>query len=296
MVNLANDYFNVFKASIARIYHANGAVVGAGFLVSNQYVLTCAHVVAIALGIPANTQETPPGDIYLDFPLIAPGERLKAQVAFWKPISPTKELEDLAGLKVKSQLPSEAKPVSLMGADDVWGHPFRLFGFPSGHNDGVWATGVLRDKTGKGWVLIEDIKATGFQVEPGFSGAPVWDEQLPGVVGMTVAAERRRENVKAAFMIPTSILSSAWSELGQWMADNQRSLATASDSLPSFRQVKLKAKKDYLAVLCAKYEKAYNQLSSTLNESDKPSIETQIKQLENEIQKVSNEIELLKYG
>ncbi len=52
----------------------------------------------------------------------------------------------------------------------------------------------------------------------------------------------------------------------------------------------LKQKQDYLQVLMSKYEKAYKQLSSTLNESDKPSIETQIKQLENQIQKVLNEI------
>jgi hypothetical protein len=114
---------------------------------------------------------------------------------------------------------------------------------------------------------------------------------------MTVAAERRRENVKAAFMIPTSILSSAWPELGQWMADNQRSLAKASDSLPSFRQdFILKQKENYLQVLMSKYEKAYNHLSSTLNESDKPSIEAKIKQLEKDIENVNKEIELLKYG
>ena len=89
MVNNTTDYFKAFKASISRIYHGNGAVVGAGFLVSNEYVLTCAHVITQALGIPQNTQEMPTGSIDLDFPLIAPGEKLTSQVVFWKPVSPT---------------------------------------------------------------------------------------------------------------------------------------------------------------------------------------------------------------
>jgi formylglycine-generating enzyme required for sulfatase activity/S1-C subfamily serine protease len=214
MVNPANAYFNtVFKASIVRIYHANEEVAGAGFLVSSEYVLTCAHVIAAVLNMSEDTLEIPQKDIYFDFPLIASGEKLKAQVDFWKPVSQIEALEDIAALKVESQLPSEAKPVSLKNADNFWKHEFRLFGFPRGRKDGVWATGELLDKTANGWVHIEDIKEAGYQVEHGFSGSPVWDEQLAGVVGMIVASETRRENAKAAFMIPTQILFEAWPDL-----------------------------------------------------------------------------------
>jgi len=62
---------------------------------------------------------------------------------------------------------------------------------------------------------IEDIKAQGHPVQPGFSGAPIWDEQVEGVVGMAVAADKKRDETKTAFMIPTSILTSAWGELDQ---------------------------------------------------------------------------------
>ena len=57
---------------------------------------------------------------------------------------------------------------------------------------------------------IEDVKETGYRVEPGFSGAPVWDEQLDGVVGMAVAAERGRIEVKAVFIIPADVLVKTW--------------------------------------------------------------------------------------
>ena len=48
---------------------------------------------------------------------------------------------------------------------------------------------------------MEDVKAEGYRVERGFSGAPVWDDILGGVVGMVVA-EDAKAVVKAAAMQP----------------------------------------------------------------------------------------------
>ncbi|NEO79331.1 serine protease [Moorena sp. SIO4G3] len=215
MANHNTNSFEGFKTSIVRIYHSNGAVVGAGFLVSNGYLLTCAHVITEALGILQTTEEAPTEAIHLDFPLIAPGQKLTASVVFWKPVSDTEVIEDIAGLRLNSKLPDSAQPVQLVTAENLWNHLIRVFGFPKGDDDGVWGSGVLRDKNAKGWLQIEDIKVPGYQVERGFSGAPVWDDQLAGVVGMAVAAEKRRENVKAGFLVPTQVLNQFWSELGQ---------------------------------------------------------------------------------
>ncbi|AOY79842.1 serine protease [Moorena producens JHB] len=215
MANQTTNSFEGFKTSIVRIYHSNGAVVGAGFLVSNGYLLTCAHVITEALGILQTTQDAPSEPINLDFPLIAPGQKLTASVVFWKPVSETEVIEDIAGLRLNSKLPDSAQPVQLVTAEDLWNHSIRVFGFPKGHDHGVWASGVLRDKNAKGWLQIEDIKEPGYQIERGFSGAPVWDGQLAGVVGMAVAAERGRKNVKAGFLVPTQVLNQFWSELLQ---------------------------------------------------------------------------------
>ena len=57
--------------SIARIRTADNHVVGAGFLVGQRQVLTCAHVIDDALGRPRNTPAMPQADIHLDFPLVA---------------------------------------------------------------------------------------------------------------------------------------------------------------------------------------------------------------------------------
>ena len=82
------NYLQIFRSAIARIYNTNGKVVGAGFLVSQQHLVTCAHVVTASLGIVTNTQDSPDGIIEVDFPLIAPGQKVKAKVVFWQPVNP----------------------------------------------------------------------------------------------------------------------------------------------------------------------------------------------------------------
>ncbi|MFM7369366.1 MAG: serine protease, partial [Sphaerospermopsis kisseleviana] len=152
------NYFVTFKSAIARIYNKNGKVIGAGFLVSQYHLLTCAHVVTAALSIITNIQESPDGIIELDFPLIAPGQKLKAKVVFWQPVNPGQSKEDIAGLQIEETLPMGVSPVKLVTTSDYWQHTFRIFGFPQGHDTGVWASGELRDVQGTRWIQIEAIK------------------------------------------------------------------------------------------------------------------------------------------
>jgi S1-C subfamily serine protease len=209
------------ESSIVRFRKSNGAVVGAGFLVSEKHIVTCAHVVADALGIARDTQNRPTEDVYLDFPLVDSETQLTARVVFWSPVPPkgstsVKGKEDIAGLELKSSVPEGVQPVGLVRVvteEDLRGNPFHTFGFPSGHDDGLEATGVLRGRQSTGWVQLEDVKQTGVRLEPGFSGAPVWDEKLNGVVGMAVAADQKRPEAKVAFMIPTRVLVTAWKDL-----------------------------------------------------------------------------------
>lgn len=65
-------------ASLVRICTANRQVVGAGFLVSERHILTCAHVVGQALGLPDFHLESPQGAVLLDFPLVSPHTFLTA--------------------------------------------------------------------------------------------------------------------------------------------------------------------------------------------------------------------------
>ncbi|HBL12341.1 MAG TPA: serine protease [Cyanobacteria bacterium UBA11162] len=291
MVN-SSDYLNAFKTSVIRIFHANGVVVGAGFLVSPQYVLTCAHVVAEALCIPSNTIEVPTGLIELDFPLIAPGNKLKAQVVFWQAVDSSVVGEDIAGLKLEGKVPDGIQPVKLVTADDLWGHSIRIFGFPSGHNDGVWATGELRGEKSNGWVQMEAVNVPGYRVEPGFSGAPVWDETLSGVVGMAVAAERQRENVKAAFMIPIKVLSQVWNEVVQL----SQSQPINKPNLSRVQAIQARELEKRLGILEKDYVGVYNQLNYTTNAEERNNLQRRLKEFEQRLNEVANELDLLSNG
>src|SRR6266487_1770301 len=198
----------LLEASLVRILTANGQVVGAGFLVGEREVLTCAHVVAGALNLADDTPEKPQALVSLDFPRVAPGQLLTARVLLWRPPRADGG-DDLAGLELEGDPPSGAQPAPLAQVEDLWEHSFRAFGFPRGQDTGVWATGRLLGRQVTNWVQIEDVKEKGFAVAPGFSGTPVWDSQVDAVVGMIVAAEKRT-NLKTAFAIPVDVLAGSW--------------------------------------------------------------------------------------
>jgi WD40 repeat protein len=199
-------------AAIVRLRDRDGRVVGAGFLVGSAEIVTCAHVVERALGHREPGTPPPEATVAVDFPLLAPTVMLTATVVRWQPPLDSGGGGDIAGLQLQDAPPAGARALRLVTAPELWAHRFRTFGFPARHDGGVWASGQLLSREGTGWVQLEDVKTTGFRVEPGFSGAPVWDDELGGVVGMAVAAEARPE-ARAAFMIPAETLLAAWPDL-----------------------------------------------------------------------------------
>ena len=281
------NYFQVFKCAIARIYNKQGKVVGAGFLVTQYHILTCAHVITAALSIVTNTQDSPTETIEVDFPLIAPGQKVKANVAFWQPVNPGQSKEDIAGLQIDDTLPTGVSPVKLVTTSDYWQHKFRIFGFPQGHDTGVWADGELRDIQATGWIQIEAIKVPGYQIEPGFSGSPVWDESLQGVVGMAVAAEKKREGVKAAFMMPTTVLVETWDFLNQAI---QQKTINSSPSLSRVQEIKTKELNKRLVILESDYEAVYNQLNYTENAESRNNLQRQLNRIEQDMVEISKSL------
>jgi hypothetical protein len=213
MASNVNKPLQVFKSSIARIYHDNGSVVGVGFLVSESpaLVLTCAHVIAEALSPLANTYDLPVSKIKLDFPFVSLGsiesQKTTAKVVLWNPVGQGNQFEDIAGLELLDALPNGVNAVPMHEVEDLSKQEVEIFGFPRGHGDsGVWVRSVLGGRNAKGWLQLGGVMASDYSVERGFSGAPVWDALLGGAVGMVVAIEGQRENIKVAFAIPSNIL------------------------------------------------------------------------------------------
>ncbi|MBD1213836.1 MAG: trypsin-like peptidase domain-containing protein [Dolichospermum circinale Clear-D4] len=208
---------DIYKNAIARIYNTNNVVIGAGFLISNQYLLTCAHVVTEALDLPPETVLKPSKLIQFDFPFINREEKLNAEVDFWLPYqsydSSHQQIGDIAGLKLHNKvIPDKVQPICLKTSHNLSNHAFSIFGFPNQRTDGVWAYGTLKDTLPNGWGQMEGTGQQGYRVQGGFSGAPIWDNEEKAVVGMAVA-EDKNEQRRIAFFLPSQALFFAWTEL-----------------------------------------------------------------------------------
>lgn len=61
---------NLLEQSLVRIFNQAGDIVGIGFLISNDQIITCSHTIAVALGISRDTKECPVNIINFDFPFV----------------------------------------------------------------------------------------------------------------------------------------------------------------------------------------------------------------------------------
>jgi len=72
------------QSSLVRV-KKDGATIGLGMLVDDENIITCAHVVARALGIADETPEMPSGKLILDFPYLK--RSCEGHVIHWSPPS-----------------------------------------------------------------------------------------------------------------------------------------------------------------------------------------------------------------
>ncbi|WP_433273710.1 trypsin-like peptidase domain-containing protein [Pseudonocardia xinjiangensis] len=193
-------------SSILAVCDTEGSPAGVAFLVTDGLAVTCAHVVAQVHPTPVAE-----GDVVeLRHAVPTAGRaRYPAEIVRLLPAEPD-GTGDIAVLRLTGGA-GAGTAVRLVDAADVWGHPARTFGFPARRDNGVWHEGVLRGRQGAGWIQVDRTGAAGYPIEPGFSGAPLWDDELGGVVGMVVAADTTAG--PAGYVIPAAWLVEAWPEL-----------------------------------------------------------------------------------
>ncbi|MFI9051138.1 trypsin-like peptidase domain-containing protein [Streptomyces sp. NPDC053427] len=186
--------------------------VGAGVLVAERLVLTCAHVVNSALGRGRFDQDTPGhGDtVTLRLPHVAPARDLTARVVreMWvppragaagrDPVEPGRVPYhgDLAVLELTDAPPEGAEPA-----------PFLQHNY-AGEVIALWASGnplptlrAVPRVSAPPWIALDVLG--GAQVTEGFSGGPLWDRERQAVVGLVVAVHRPPGTAAAGAQPPT---------------------------------------------------------------------------------------------
>ncbi|ELP68526.1 trypsin [Streptomyces turgidiscabies Car8] len=197
-------------AAVARILGPDEAVAGVGFLVAEDLVVTCAHVVAAAGGAPGES-------IQLSFPHVKSADKVEGQVAgeLWRAV----ENEDVAFIRL-SRTPAGTRTLPLGSAGDCRGHDVRSFGFPTqappeGHF-GYGKSGDLLPGSDDRSAHLQLTDAN--DLTTGFSGGPVLDDDTGLVVGMLteIAAPDAYERGQGiAYVTPTQVLREILPELAE---------------------------------------------------------------------------------
>ena len=176
-----------FSTGIVRIRSTQRLIVGAGFLYADRRILTCCHVVDQALNLSASS-EMPEDDVNLDFPFIDRQQIYVAKIVQWFPKQ--QDTGDVAVLELQGHLPNSAVQFPFVSSETFANHRVRTFGFPAGFEEaGQIVLAIAQGKLANGQLSIHAESDYGIWIEGGFSGAPVWDHQLNGVIGMVTSVD-----------------------------------------------------------------------------------------------------------
>ncbi|WP_328959542.1 trypsin-like peptidase domain-containing protein [Streptomyces virginiae] len=196
--------------AVAQILGPEGEVAGAGFLVAEGLLVTCAHVVRGAGSGPGES-------VRLAFPHAAGAPQVEGQVLEGPWRAP--EGEDVAIVRL-NDAPAGAAPLPLGSASGCRGHQVRSFGFPAqAPPDGHFGFGVAGD-------LLPATESRGAHLQltaandltTGFSGGPVLDEVTGLVIGMLTeitAPDEHERGQGIAYVTPTRVLREICPELAE---------------------------------------------------------------------------------
>lgn len=196
-------------STVARVAGQDGEPAGAGALVAPDLVLTCAHVVSDALGRPRHETVPRGAEVTVEFPLAdrpagrSGPLRRTAKVEDWVPTRADRT-GDMAVLRLDDAVP-DVLPLPMADPGSVWEHAARAVGFTGGEPGEIWFRGKLSGTTSEGWVQLSRADGQTAHVKRGFSGTPVWDDDLGAAIGLVVAAQPERES-QQAFVLRTRTL------------------------------------------------------------------------------------------
>ncbi|MEU9992876.1 trypsin-like peptidase domain-containing protein [Streptomyces sp. NPDC048045] len=162
--------------AVAQVLGRQGQVAGAGFLVAQDLLVTCGHVVHAA-------GSGPGGTVQLLFPQAEGAPRVLGRVLEESWRSPDED--DVAVVRL-ANAPPGVMALPLGSAEGCRGHQVRSFGFPAqappGGHFGFGVGGDLLRAAGGRGIHLQLTAAN--DLTTGFSGAPVLDEVTGLVIGL----------------------------------------------------------------------------------------------------------------
>nr|WP_248296504.1 trypsin-like peptidase domain-containing protein [Streptomyces sp. S1D4-11] len=194
--------------AVAQILGPDDQVAGAGFLVAEGILVTCAHVVRAAGAGPGES-------VQLVFPHLGGARRVEGLVLDgpWR----AAEDEDVAVVRL-SGASAGMQGLPLGSAAGCRGHQVRSFGFPAqapaGGHFGFGVAGDLLPATESRGIHLQLTAAN--DLTTGFSGGPVVDEVTGLVIGMLTeitAPDDHERGQGIAYVTPTQVLREIWPEL-----------------------------------------------------------------------------------
>ncbi|BEL04872.1 hypothetical protein Q0Z83_030630 [Actinoplanes sichuanensis] len=194
---------SAWAGSVAQVLGPQGAVAGAGFLVGDCVLVTCAHVVEAA--------DSGIGDpVLVRFPHAGGAPEVVGRVLAegWQP----SDGQDIALISL-DRVPDGLRPLQLAGSVGRRGNPVRSFGFPAqAGSDGHFGYGQAGDLLRPSLLQLTGAN----DLTEGFSGGPVWDDTVEAVIGMVTAVtrpDRLDRGTGIGYAISTMALRAAWPAL-----------------------------------------------------------------------------------
>ena len=208
-----------------------GRRVGAGTLVSDRHVVTCAHVVSSGPGS---------APLEVTFPFLEPRWKASAQVLASEPAPG----DDVAILKLVPSsrgqaLPAGAQPATFMPSAGTRGHHYRAYGYPSGGVPGGWSYGIVAGSVGRNRLQLDRDLDRGYPIVLGFSGGPIWDDDAMAVIGIVHARHHDpEEGIQVGFGIASEALALHLAAAGietTWRVRSAESVPPAPTATPTWR-------------------------------------------------------------
>jgi hypothetical protein len=189
-----------------RIRDRGGAVLGAGVLLANEYVLTCAHVL------------TGPGDeVNIEFVGTGYSPGVKARpVPEWHIPPSAGHRGDVALLRLGHRL-TDRKGTVLRRTALSWDRPVHMCGFSRESGQGAFTHSTLRGSrppTGE-WLELNAGWSGQQRVPAEFGGAGVVDDQTGYLLGIVVGAHADDGN--PAWMAPVEVILDHIPRIAEWV-------------------------------------------------------------------------------